>query len=725
MKLLKIIFLVSFVSCQEPPQVVVSQPSGPSAPKATTKPYKSTAISFMSFDFPSADVSLGFDDWYYSDKGSNCSVYNGELQSKLCNPDGRKAYLYYNGYNSDHMGWLRYGYIDASEKFSVTGNSSLKIQLTGGAHNDSNSNVVYSGIAAKSKSDMAGQDLSSVDDLFLHGDIAIYFKTKTHTGRFPEFKGKNRFYVWVMLPYRSVDIDKHSSAYSTRPGNTVSWYPFINTSKGGHYYHHAGNIPMGGWTRIQFDAHPNHHNAGSPAGHAGFYDGGYEYPKNGLGYFENMATFAVRAGFRNVPINTPVYFDDFAVDFVPYENEETISNLGIGYNPENKQFDISFNDKYRCGSCHSTYEVRYSFEPINNTNYKDAHTPKLVTNFNRSNNNSNGIIYKPNPGYTLVWAALDIKDEHRSLLKEGKDIFFAVKDISTRTGFSPHAEDTVMVDVPGIGQVRKMDLVKTIPYKIYDVIHLIKFKTTLLDEAVVGQAIDQQIEVYGGAPPYTFSVEGSLASGLSLSSTGHLTGTPTTKSNNNFKIVVSDSSGTVQKKDFSHEVFNPDDFDVAKCGLIVDFHQSDANSNIADSRFDTIFMDVYTGYLEKGTTNVVGSNSEYNYQGIKGTGYTLNPGDKVRMTWLNVSSDTRYKFSPRVSFVKEGRASNASEWETGTSVDLRPGQSAVSELEVTETINSNLINVNVNKSNHKALVLDRIEFVEQSRSEAEICQRPF
>tara|TARA_Y100000780_G_scaffold232581_1_gene267329 strand:+ start:23667 stop:25844 length:2178 start_codon:yes stop_codon:yes gene_type:complete len=725
MKLLKAIFLLTFFSCQEPPIAIVDGPTTPSSPKNTPVQYVSTAEDFMTFDFQNGEVEAGFEDWYYSDKGSNCGVYNGEAQSKLCNPDGRKAYLYYNHYNTDHMGWLRYGFLDASKKYFTSGGSSLKIQLTGGAHKGPNSTVAYSGISTKSKSDMLGQDIKSVDDLFMRGDIAIYFKTKDSYGRFPQLKNKNRFYVWVLLPYKSTDIERHSKAYMSRPGNTVSWYPFINRSTGGHYYHHSGNIAMGGWTRIQFDAHPNHHNSGSPSGHAGFYNGGYEYPNDGLKYFENMATFAVRAGFNGVPINSPVYFDEFQVDYVPYENEETISNLGIGYNPENKQFDISFNDKYRCLECNATYEVRYSFGPITNANYKDAKIPKLVTNFNRGKNNSDGVIYKPNPGYNLIWAALDVQDQDKTKLKQGSRIFFAVKDISTRTGFTPHEEDSALVEVPGLGKIRKMDLVKTIPYIIQKVVHPLKFKTQELDEAIVGQAIDQKIEIYGGVPPYNFSVEGQLPQGLSLSSDGQLSGTPTFKSNNTFQMVITDSAGSILKKSFSHEVSAPEDFDVPKCGLIVDFKESSAASNIEDSRFNSIFKDTYTGYVEKGTTNVVGSNPDYNHQGVKGSGYTLQPGDQVRMTWLNVSSDTRYEFSPRLSFTIEGRASGASAWKLGSSIDLRPGQRGVSTYTVAETVNSNLINVNVNKSNHKALVMDRIEFVEQSRSESEICQRPF
>ena len=73
---------------------------------------------FMSFDFQNGELERGFDDWYYSDKGEDpCDVYAGETRSKLCGPNNSKAYLYYNSYNNDHMGWLRYGYIEGSKEF--------------------------------------------------------------------------------------------------------------------------------------------------------------------------------------------------------------------------------------------------------------------------------------------------------------------------------------------------------------------------------------------------------------------------------------------------------------------------------------------------------------------------------------------------------------------------------------------------------------------------------
>jgi uncharacterized protein YhjY with autotransporter beta-barrel domain len=70
------------------------------------------------------------------------------------------------------------------------------------------------------------------------------------------------------------------------------------------------------------------------------------------------------------------------------------------------------------------------------------------------------------------------------------------------------------------------------------------FTFSTLPQPTVGIAYNQQIAVTGGTSPYTnFSVSsGALPSGLSLSSSGVLSGTPTTAANYNFTVQMADSS---------------------------------------------------------------------------------------------------------------------------------------------------------------------------------------
>ncbi|MCU1245403.1 MAG: autotransporter protein [Acidobacteria bacterium] len=60
----------------------------------------------------------------------------------------------------------------------------------------------------------------------------------------------------------------------------------------------------------------------------------------------------------------------------------------------------------------------------------------------------------------------------------------------------------------------------------------------------VGVATNFQFQVCCGTPPYTFTIaSGSLPPGLSLSSTGKITGTPTTAGYYTVCILLTDSVG--------------------------------------------------------------------------------------------------------------------------------------------------------------------------------------
>ncbi|MFT5294476.1 MAG: hypothetical protein ACI9YH_000482 [Colwellia sp.] len=681
--------------------------------------------TFMNFDFIDGQIENGLRDWYYSDIGKNpCDVYNGQNQSKLCGPNGLKIYPYYSNYNNSHMGWKRYGYIDSSSNYSVSG-SSLKIQMTGGVYKNSSGKLADVGVLARAKSERFSAASIAEENIpkTLPGDMSIYVKTSSKTTEFQQFQGKNRFSVWVLMPYRSVDINKYSTAHMERPDQKFSWYPFIGAEGGSHYYHNASNIPMGGWTKVQFDAHPTHHNSGSNNAYSAFSTGGYSFPGKAKSYFNNITTFALRAKFSiNQPVDTSYYLDEFEVDYVEFENEETINNVGVGYNPDTQQFDVSFEDKYRCLTCNAIYELKYSFNPITNHNFDNAHTPAYTTNFDRSKNNKDGNIFKPNPGYNLVWAAMDLKAEHRSELADGHKIYFAIKDISKRENITQQPIDTDTVTVPGLGEIANIDLIKSIEYTIIPVSYPLQLMTEPNYQAVVGQKFEQNLQSIGGTKPYTYSAT-NLPSGLTLSQDGKLAGMPLKKGQNEAAISIIDNANKVVKKDIILNVLTPDDLKVKFCKLIVDFKSSDQESNISDSRFKKIFKDEYTGFYDLGTTITIGNNKNYDYQGVEGTGFSLSRGDKVRLTWKNISPNV-ISFTPRISFSKQSRFEydDRAFWENSSKVEIKPNQFATSILEVQSSIESTFVNVNVNYSNNKTLILDKIEFVEQNNLSSNLCE---
>jgi hypothetical protein len=78
-----------------------------------------------------------------------------------------------------------------------------------------------------------------------------------------------------------------------------------------------------------------------------------------------------------------------------------------------------------------------------------------------------------------------------------------------------------------------------------------------LDSGVVGTAYSQTFTVSGGTTPFTWSVtSGSLPAGLTLSSSGVLSGTPTAAGTSNFIITATDSVGGSASKAFAVTINN-------------------------------------------------------------------------------------------------------------------------------------------------------------------------
>lgn len=85
----------------------------------------------------------------------------------------------------------------------------------------------------------------------------------------------------------------------------------------------------------------------------------------------------------------------------------------------------------------------------------------------------------------------------------------------------------------------------------------VTISTTTLPNATVNTAYSQTLRPYGGKAPYIWSItSGTLPAGLTLSSDGVISGTPTTAGTSNFNIQVSDSSTPVTSdtQDFTIQV---------------------------------------------------------------------------------------------------------------------------------------------------------------------------
>jgi len=75
--------------------------------------------------------------------------------------------------------------------------------------------------------------------------------------------------------------------------------------------------------------------------------------------------------------------------------------------------------------------------------------------------------------------------------------------------------------------------------------------STLLPDTAVGKTYSFTLSAGNGKPPYTWTnPDGNLPSGLTLSSGGLLSGTPTIEGSFNFKLRVTDSVGATSTRTF-------------------------------------------------------------------------------------------------------------------------------------------------------------------------------
>jgi hypothetical protein len=93
--------------------------------------------------------------------------------------------------------------------------------------------------------------------------------------------------------------------------------------------------------------------------------------------------------------------------------------------------------------------------------------------------------------------------------------------------------------------------------------------TTSVPNGQIGVAYSQTVQATGGTTPYSWSiVGGSLPAGLSLgSSSGTISGTPTTAGTSNFTVRVTDSQGTPDTDDQALSIAIPVDLSVTTSSL--------------------------------------------------------------------------------------------------------------------------------------------------------------
>lgn len=96
---------------------------------------------------------------------------------------------------------------------------------------------------------------------------------------------------------------------------------------------------------------------------------------------------------------------------------------------------------------------------------------------------------------------------------------------------------------------------KTLCLTVFD---RLAISTSSLPSGLITREYDQNLQLFGGASPYTWSVEagGSIPPGLTLESSGRLHGTPTTPGSFSFTVQLKDSSAQAATKAYTVAVYD-------------------------------------------------------------------------------------------------------------------------------------------------------------------------
>lgn len=617
--------------------------------------------------------------WQYAGKNEACSDWSSD-QGKWCRDDGWWFFWYYNPYQTEHMGFTRFGHLLTDSPYSNSKNDILLVG-TGGAYRDINNNIQMSGTQIRDEETLTEALRSPRPEHFsqpVPGAITLYYKHPDPLRAIPEFQRKTnrlRMTVWMPEDADSQTRYRRSDRTVSTAKQQISLYPFINSGKSGHYYHNAMNRGYGQWITIQFDSHPTHHNQPTQPPLGAYKEGGFDYPANGTAYFAAMTSFSlVFYNAKNQANPYMMMMGPWMSDYSPYENEETINNLAIGLDPKKKQFDVSFEDKYRCKDCIGVYEIRYSFSPITNENWNHASRVVSVENFFVEDDNAMQRLIKPSPYYNQVWGKFSITpDDFKNFTVPGKSLYVAVRDLSERK-FAYDPDDDTFVPSSSDGlRIPKRSLIKTIRYDFKESprMPVTENKTMTLfkeDTQVIQPQVPQTV-VRGTYPPQLPSEMqfNALTDGYEIK-TGTLK-----ESGQGYFYGLDESSWLSYWSRVSAQVVDRDCLDGMTCNHVrlAEFSSSGAQFHVP--LWDRVTMDSSSGFREGGAGLILGTNGASQYVLLRGRTLKMTPVDAIEISITNTAT---YSISTPIYYstsVQESRTSlNALNWNMLPSKTIPP-----------------------------------------------------
>tara|TARA_R110001592_G_scaffold363311_1_gene683656 strand:+ start:453 stop:1805 length:1353 start_codon:yes stop_codon:yes gene_type:complete len=195
-----------------------------------------------------------------------------------------------------------------------------------------------------------------------------------------------------------------------------------------HYYHYL-SIDSGAWLHVLLDRHPQHLRGVGQVKDNPVSDQGKNYFAQLNQFYAEIRTKQSSLTSYNID---EITFSSTKDSIEPFQNDISISSLWVGYWPDSGTWQVGFFDTsfatYNDDSL-STFEIRWSTNPITNENYDSATLiePTLYSGERFVGANSVGRFRKPNAWKQQLRTKFSLPS---NVVSSAQKIYFAVKDVS-------------------------------------------------------------------------------------------------------------------------------------------------------------------------------------------------------------------------------------------------------------------------------------------------------
>ena len=217
-----------------------------------------------------------------------------------------------------------------------------------------------------------------------------------------------------------------------------------------HYYHYLQLSP-GAWLHVELDRHPTHRRGSHVAGN----DPAFILPptdkctpaaSHPMHYYANLSQWYMEIrdaqAQKTSYLLDDMYFystNDPTESAEPNQNDESVTSLWVGYWPGTGKWQMGWNDMsytdatgtHTNDNTNSTFEIRWSTEPITNANYNNAHIVKPEWYSDPAYTSYPNGIRRWNAWSVIAYTQFDLPD---GIEANNSKIYFAVKDVSINGG---------------------------------------------------------------------------------------------------------------------------------------------------------------------------------------------------------------------------------------------------------------------------------------------------